>query len=74
MSNLTNLIVAERFNLGVGDFLSHLAVPSIAATAVGYWSYRSVFRLDPTADPVDAPGDPRALRRGVPVIAFVLLG
>lgn len=74
VSNLTNLIIAERFGLGVGEFLGHLAAPSIAATALGYWAYRSVFRLDPPGKALDAPRDHRALRRGLPIIAFVLLG
>jgi arsenical pump membrane protein len=75
VSNLTNLIVAERFGLGIGDFLANLAVPSIAATAVGYLFYRSVFHLSLTGtSSVESPGDRGALVRGVPVIAFVLFG
>ena len=76
VSNLTNLIVAERLGLSAGDFLGHLAVPSIAATAVGYWAYRSSFgsRLDPTGAAVARTSDRRALWRGCPIIGFVLFG
>ena len=74
VSNLTNLIVAERFDLSAGDFLGHLALPSIAATAVGYWAYRSLFRLNSTGNPVVGTRDRRALRQGLPIIVSVLFG
>ncbi|MEQ1700538.1 MAG: SLC13 family permease [Ilumatobacteraceae bacterium] len=74
VSNLTNLIVAERFDLGVGDFVRHLALPTLVACAVGWFAFRSTFHLHATADAVDEPVDARALRRGLPIIGFVLLG
>lgn len=74
VSNLTNLIVAERFDLGVGDFLRHLALPTVAACAVGWLMFRLTFHVHARADGVDEPVDARALRRGLPVIAFVLVG
>ena len=74
VSNLTNLIVAEQFELGVVDFVTHLALPSIVATGVGFVAYRRTFHLAPRCDGVDEPADARALRRGLPIVAFVLVG
>ncbi len=74
VSNLTNLIVAERFDLGVGDFLRHLAVPTLVACAVGFVCFRGAFHLHSTAAGVDEPVDARALRRGLPIVGFVLVG
>lgn len=74
VSNLTNLLIAERLDLGVVDFLANLALPSLAATAVGYVAYRRVFDLEVRSPGVDDPVDRRALRRGLPIVAFVLVG
>lgn len=74
VSNLTNLIVAERFDLGVGQFVRHLALPTMAACVVGWFGFRATFHLHPVGDGVDEPVDARALRRGLPVVAFVLAG
>jgi arsenical pump membrane protein len=43
VSNLTNLIAAGRLGLTTGGFLLHLGLPTLAATAVGYASYRRRF-------------------------------
>lgn len=37
VSNLTNLIAAARLDLSTTGFLAHLALPSLAAVAVGGW-------------------------------------
>lgn len=74
VSNLTNLIVAERFDLSAGDFVRHLGLPTLAACAVGLLAFRRTFHLHPTRDGVDELVDARALRRGMPVVVFVLLG
>lgn len=74
VSNLTNLIVAERLDLHIGDFVAHLAVPTLAACVVGYVGYRSAFRSDPPGECVDDPVDRTALARGLPIIGFVLVG
>jgi arsenical pump membrane protein len=75
VSNLTNLIVAERFDLSVGQFARHLIVPTLAACVVGWWGFRRTFSLEqPHAATIDQPVDARALRRGLPIVAFVLLG
>lgn len=74
VSNLTNLIVAERFDLGVGDFLRHLALPTLVACTVGWLAFRRTFHLHPTADAIHDPVQAGALRRGLPIIGFVLAG
>ena len=78
VSNLTNLIIADQWELGVRDFLTRLAPATVAATAVGYLAYRLVFRFEPADEDAVTRSvdqvDPRALRRGLPVIAFVVAG
>jgi arsenical pump membrane protein len=74
VSNLTNLIVASHFHLGVGPFVRHLALPSAVATGVGWLAYRRVFRI--VAPPALAPekGSPRALILGGGIVALVMAG
>jgi arsenical pump membrane protein len=80
VSNLTNLVVAEHFGLSVADFARHLLVPTIAACTVGWFCFRRTFASGSgdlaTGDlaTVDEPVDSRALRRGLPIVAFVLIG
>jgi arsenical pump membrane protein len=75
VSNLTNLIVAEHFDLGVGAFVRHLSVPTIAACVVGWFCFRRTFKIDQTHfTSVDDPVDRRALRQGLPIVFFVLVG
>lgn len=74
VSNLTNLIVAERFHLDVVDFVVHLGAPTLAAVAVGWFAYRRVASVESDSDGIDATVDPAALRRGLPIVAFVLVG
>ena len=77
VSNLTTLIVVQRFDLGTLDVLAHLALPSLAATVVGWWSYRRRF---PTRLPAHlSTGAPRTLDRraltiGACVVAGLLVG
>lgn len=82
VSNLTTLIVVQRFDLGTLDVLAHLALPSLAATAVGWWVYRRRF---PTVLPAaaigatrstgsTAPPDRRALIIGGAIVAGLLVG
>jgi arsenical pump membrane protein len=52
VSNLTNLIAASWTGVGTGGFVSHLALPSLAATLVGWSAYR---RLGHRARPSPAP-------------------
>ena len=60
ISNLTTLIAAQRFSLTAVDVLSHLALPSLAASTVGWLVYR---RRHPTT-----------LATGGAVIAALLAG
>jgi arsenical pump membrane protein len=75
VSNLTNLIVAERTDLSVVSLLAHLGLPSLAAIGVGWWCYA---RRNPTRLPAGPPGastsDGRALRIGGVIVAGVLVG
>jgi arsenical pump membrane protein len=50
VSNLTNLLAASHLSLQNIDFLRHLALPSLAASAVGWFAYRRVFRIRARAD------------------------
>lgn len=74
VSNLTNLLAAERFDVGALSFVAHLAPASLAATAVGYLAYRRTFPHQPSTPPDHEPVDRRALALGVPVVVFVLAG
>jgi arsenical pump membrane protein len=47
VSNLTNLLAASHLSLQNTDFLRHLALPSLAASTVGWFAYRRVFRIRP---------------------------
>ena len=82
VSNLTNLIVADRFHLGVLDFVEHFGLPTLAAVIVGGWMFARCcggqFAGTPIADlgrqsSADAV-DPAALRVGYPVVAWLLIG
>lgn len=74
VSNLTNLLAASQLSLQNNDFLRHLALPSLAASAVGWFAYRRVFRIRARADRrVDRRAlDPHALGLGLGAIALFL--
>jgi arsenical pump membrane protein len=75
VSNLTNLIAAEHFDLSVGEFLDHMVLPTIAACVVGWLAFRRTFASDRSGHSfVDDVVDTAALRRGLPIVAFVLVG
>jgi arsenical pump membrane protein len=74
VSNLTNLVVAEQLDLTVVDFLRHLLLPTVAACAVGWIAYRRAFRVRVERPPLTVDIDDGALRRGLPIVAFVLVG
>lgn len=74
VSNLTNLLAAERFGLGAADFALRLGPASLAAVAVGYHAHRRVFPEAAPRGAITETLDPRALRLGIPVVAFVLIG
>ncbi|MGE0880497.1 MAG: SLC13 family permease [Acidimicrobiia bacterium] len=75
VSNLTNLIAAERYDLHMTDFVSRLALPSVVAVVVAWFVYVRIFPFDTASSRVDhADVDPVALRRGTPVVVFVVIG
>jgi arsenical pump membrane protein len=74
VSNLTNLLAAERNDLDFGDFLRGLGPASVAAIVVGYLAYRRLFSLHPVTPGAAEPVDDRAIARGTPIVVFVLLG
>ena len=73
VSNLTTLIVAERFDLSAGDVLSHLALPSLIASTVGWRLYRRRF---PTrlAGRAATEVDRHALTVGGVIVVVLLIG
>jgi len=77
VSNLTNLVVAERFDLSALAFLVHLGPASVAASVAGWFAYRRCFGpATPTVERCDGAtsGDLRALRIGGAVTVGVLVG
>ncbi len=70
VSNLTNLLAASRLSLTNADFLRHLALPSIAACAVGWCVYRLVFPRRAHAMDSDHVPDRRALTIGLGAIGL----
>jgi arsenical pump membrane protein len=73
ISNLTNLIVASHFSLTSSDFLAHLLLPSVVATAVGWFAYRFVYPGRPTVVAGRLPVDRRALSIGGSAIGGFLM-
>ena len=80
VSNLTNLIVDERLDLGVGAFLVHLGPMTVVACTAGWFGYAAwARRVRPPGQTAPMPADEtaddgRALRLGLPIIGFVLVG
>jgi len=83
VSNLTNLIVAERNGTSTWSFIAHLAPASLAATVVGWFAYRRLARgqtgeravAEPTVGPAPSPAEQRrALRVGAPAVVALLVG
>lgn len=73
VSNLTTLIVVDRFHLGVGEVVAHLALPSFAATTVGWWAYRRRYPIRLPSGPA-ASLDRHALVVGGLVVSGLLVG
>lgn len=74
VSNLTNLVVVERVDVGVGDFLVQVAPSALAAVVVGWFAYRRAAPPTPTTEPAHEPPARGALRVGVPVVVWLLVG
>lgn len=73
ISNLTTLIVVQRFDVNAFDVLSHLALPSVAASLVGWLVYRLRHPRWLAADVTQSP-DRRALGTGGTVVGGLLVG
>jgi len=73
VSNLTNLVVASRLSLTSTDFLAHLALPSVVASAVGWIAYRRVFPARTTTREHEGELEGRALVVGGCAITLFLL-
>jgi arsenical pump membrane protein len=71
VSNLTTLIVTDRFHLSAGDVFGHLAVPSLVASTAGWLVYRRRFPTRLATGSATEP-DGHALTVGG-VVVFVLL-
>ncbi len=74
VSNLTNLVVARRLDLGTTDFLVHAAPVALAATIVGWLVWSRLAGPAPAVRPAHEPAVPGALAIGVPVVVWLLLG
>lgn len=73
ISNLTTLIAAQRFHLTAFDVLSHLALPSLAATVVGWLVYRRRYPTTLHAEVTESV-DRRSLAIGGAVVIGLLVG
>jgi arsenical pump membrane protein len=73
ISNLTTLIATEQLGLSVADVVTHLALPSAAAVAVGWLGYRRLHPVRLAAGPSE-PVDRAPLRLGIPVVVALLVG
>lgn len=85
VSNLTNLIAVSWTSADILDFVTHLGLPSLAATAVGWWRYRQVLHPDHVATepqpedpisprPASTPDQRATLITGGAVLTVVLIG
>ncbi|MEO8696270.1 MAG: ArsB/NhaD family transporter [Acidimicrobiales bacterium] len=75
VSNLTNLLAAARFGVDTADFIVRLGPASVVATIVGYVAFRRAFP-DGESLPSEATEavPARALRLGIPLVAFIVIG
>lgn len=73
ISNLTTLIATEQLDLGVGEVVRHLALPSAAAIVAGWLAYRRLHPVRLASAPA-GPVDLQPLRLGVPLVAALLVG
>lgn len=74
VSNLTNLIAAERLDLRMIDFATHLVAPTVAAVTVGWFMFCRAFP-EPTGPVLDHDEPSRAgLRLGGVVVTWLLIG
>lgn len=86
VSNLTNLIAADRLGLGAAEFITHLGLPSLVAIVVGgvvHEQMASKQRMGtvapaiappPREAPMSVADERAALRIGTVVVVWLLLG
>lgn len=80
VSNLTNLIARSATDATTIDFVTHLAIPSLVATTVGWFIYNRVLHPDQTTTTPDLPVSadrarhPRALLAGGIILTGVVIG
>jgi arsenical pump membrane protein len=74
ISNLTNLIAADSLQLGIEDFILRLGPASVAAVVIGWFAYIRLPGVKDLRVEIRDPVDPRALKLGIPVVSFVVLG
>ena len=74
VSNLTNLVVVEHIDVGVVDFLRHAAPAAVAAVAVGWVAFRATFPGPAGQAMVRDAVDAHAIRAGMPVVVWLLVG
>ena len=76
VSNLTTLIAAAHYDLGTGDVVGRLALPSLAAVIVGWLAFarRHPRRLPIVTDRAVDGFDARALRIGTLIVGGLLIG
>lgn len=74
VSNLTNLIVASSTGADVGDFILRLGPGSVVAVTVGWWMFRRRALAGRSPVVITARVDTRALRIGIPIVIFLVVG
>ncbi len=84
VSNLTNLIAAERFDLSTLDFVWRLGPASLLATGAGWLAYRRLPSTDDRAHreqradadllPIGGGAARRAIALGAPAVLVLLVG
>jgi arsenical pump membrane protein len=74
VSNLTNLIAASARHLSAAAFLAHLGLPSVVATTVGWFAYRSAFHPGTPTPTASGQVDRRVLAIGGAIVIALLVG
>ncbi len=72
VSNLTTLIAVDELGLSVWDVVSHLALPSIVASIVGWLVYRRRYPTSVVSPPAGEPDRPALTFGGIVVAALLL--
>lgn len=74
VSNLTNLILASRLEVGATAFLVHLGPATLGTVGVGYLAWRRALPPGEAAATVPEPVDRRILGIGLAIVTAVLVG